>query len=162
MTAPSPNIQSVWFLDGNRPEKEHPRKRHKKEVFSVHMSDDELRQGNFAWLPIEGTDFRIVFNESEESMSRFLKNYDFGLLLWAFPEDDPHDIDYLPIPQEALVHVYEKFNEIINHIKETHPKYASEHDRFLSELLTRHKTEKHYYLYRTFLYGGLFDKQICN
>ena len=154
-----PNIRSVWFLNGNRPEKQEPRKRSKNETFPVCMSDDFLRQGNFAWLPIEGTGFRIVFNESDDSISDIISRFGFGICLWAFEDDDPHDIDYLPIPTDALVKAYDTFNNRINDIRTSNPKYDAEHDRFLSELLAQGKTGKHYFLYRTLLYGGLFRNQ---
>lgn len=60
------------------------------------------------------------------------------------------------IPFKYFNEACDSFNNVINEIKDTHPKYKNEFERFLNESLLESKTLKSRYTNRTLLYGGLF------
>lgn len=62
----------------------------------------------------------------------------------------------LNIPFEYFKEACDSFNNRINEIKNTHPKYKQEFERFLNESLSENLTGKTHYISRSLIYGGLF------
>ena len=60
------------------------------------------------------------------------------------------------IPFNSFYEACESFNNTINEIKNTHPKYKQEFERFLNESLSENLTGKTHYISRSLIYGGLF------
>lgn len=110
-----------------------------------------LCRGNYAWLPLDnGGRTVIVFNISRTDALNLCSRLSLADYTYRRLGD-------APASDESVRVAYEAFGSRIDMVKADSENYANNYERFLAECLKESMTGHHYYLYRTLLYGGLFN-----
>lgn len=110
-----------------------------------------LCQGNYAWLPLDNEGQTvIVFNISRTDALNLCSRLSLADYTYRRLGD-------APASDESVRVTYEAFGSRIDMVKADSENYANNYERFLAECLKESMTGHHYYLYRTLLYGRLFN-----
>ena len=112
---------------------------------------DYLCRGNYAWLPLN--DERktvIVFNISQTDSLSLCSRLSLTDYIYRQLGD-------APASDESIKAACEAFSSKIERARACHENYANNYEHFMAECLKESLTGHHYYLYRTLLYGGLFN-----
>ena len=125
-------------------------------VKSEAVDSENLNNAHYAWLPIEGTTFLIIFNITHWYWQEMLKRREVPSNSFFSNSDSPQPD--MPISVEAFRMACNSFNQRIEHARATCAKYDGNFERALQKSMTDMKTGYFLWLNRCLIYGGLFNK----
>lgn len=125
-----------------------------------YLTPSFLNEGRFAWLPVKGTDYIVVFNMTSRWWENIRKKHsDLGCFCLSL--DNLYHQD-LPVSAEAFEEACDAFNRLIENRRKTHARYDALFDRTLQLSLVEGKDGHASWQERCILYGWLVtDRERC-
>ena len=125
-----------------------------------YLTPSFLNEGRFAWLPVKGTDYIVVFNMTSRWWENIRKKHgDPGCFCLSL--DNLYHQD-LPVSAEAFEEACDAFNRLIENQRKTHARYDALFDRTLQLSLVEGKDGHASWQERCILYGWLVtDRERC-